>query len=91
MRREGVEHGSQHFVSLISITRFGTIGYGQALARAAVHDTAREREISLQFVTKIGPRVLALRRGFRVSNIFAKLQVADRTQAIMRPRDAGLR
>jgi DNA-binding NarL/FixJ family response regulator len=45
---------------------------------------ARNREIAEQLV--ISEKTL----GNHISNIFSKLQVADRTQAAMRARDAGL-
>jgi RNA polymerase sigma factor (sigma-70 family) len=60
--------------------------------------TEREREILALMAQRLTNQEIAERLVLsaktvrnHVSNIFTKLQVADRTQAIMRARDAGLR
>ena len=59
--------------------------------------TAREREILTLIATGTANKAIAQRLGLtektvrnNVSNIFAKLQVADRAAAVARARDAGL-
>lgn len=59
--------------------------------------TEREREILALVAQPLTNQEIAQRQVLstktvrnHVSNIFTKLQVADRTQAIMRARDAGL-
>ena len=59
--------------------------------------TARERDILALMATGAANAVIGSRLGLtektvrnNVSNIFAKLRVADRAAAVARPRDAGL-
>jgi DNA-binding NarL/FixJ family response regulator len=59
--------------------------------------TAREREILTMIATGASNKTIALRLGLtektvrnNVSNVFAKLHVADRAAAVARARDAGL-
>jgi DNA-binding NarL/FixJ family response regulator len=59
--------------------------------------TARERDVLELIAAGLANRQIADRLGLssktvrnHVSNLFAKLQVADRAQAIVRAREAGL-
>ena len=70
----------------------------RVLASAFPELTEREREIlallaqnraNQEIADRLGLSVKTVRN--HVSNICTKLQVADRTQAIVRARDAGLR
>jgi DNA-binding NarL/FixJ family response regulator len=95
-----VSHGEAIFSPAIAgrLTQyFATLGHA-ALPAAFPDLTEREREV-LSLIAKghsngeIADRLVLSQKTVRnhVSNIFSKLQVADRAQAIIRAREAGLR
>jgi DNA-binding NarL/FixJ family response regulator len=95
-----VSHGEAIFSPAIAqrLTQyFATVGHA-ALPSAFPELTEREREV-LGLIAQgrsngeIADRLVLSQKTVRnhVSNIFSKLQVADRAQAIIRAREAGLR
>lgn len=95
-----VSHGEAIFSPVIAkrLTHyFATLG-NISLPQAFPELTEREREILALIAqgcnnTEIAGRLVLSQKTVRnhVSNIFSKLQVADRAQAIIRAREAGLR
>ncbi|MFG2076382.1 response regulator transcription factor [Nonomuraea maritima] len=78
------------------LTQFFAVG-ADAAVTPFPHLTGRERDILALMATGANNRAIALRLGLtektvrnNVSNIFAKLHVADRAAAVARARDAGL-
>ncbi len=72
---------------------------GQATARPAPFEELTPRELEVLTLMARGRRNREIAEalvisektvGNHISNIFSKLQVADRTQAVIRARDAGL-
>jgi DNA-binding NarL/FixJ family response regulator len=97
---QGVSGGEAIFSPVIArrlMQYFSTSRSGAQAAVALPELTDREREI-LQLIADYQPNAqIARRLGLRektvrnhVSNIFSKLQVVDRGQAILRAREAGL-
>jgi DNA-binding NarL/FixJ family response regulator len=98
---EGVAHGEVVFSSGIASRVLAFFAAGPAAAAAALEPfpslTEREREI-LDLVARgltnaeIARRLVVSDKTVRnhVSNVFAKLQVAGRAEAVARARDAGL-
>ena len=95
-----VSHGEAIFSASIAgrLTHyFATLG-AAALPYAFPELTEREREILVLIAQGANNAEIAGRLGLNpktvrnhVSNVFSKLQVADRAQAIIRAREAGLR
>ncbi len=98
---EAVARGEALFGPAIArrlVSFFGALGRQTAAAPLAFPElTEREREVLHLIAQGLNNAVIAERLtlspktvGNHISNIFSKLQVADRAQAIVRARDAGL-
>ncbi len=99
---EAVARGEALFGPAVArrlVSFFGALGgqSGAAPPQAFPELTEREREVLDLIAQGLNNTVIAERLslsaktvGNHISNIFSKLQVADRAQAIVRARDAGL-
>jgi DNA-binding NarL/FixJ family response regulator len=81
-------HGSLLFSPAIATRVLAYFSKPAALPQAFPTLTDREREILKLIANQLSLSTKTV--GNYVSNIFTKLQVADRAQAIIRAREAGL-